>query len=84
MAIAQEANELNLSLADTMRSIFCARYDLECELGPAPRKPAVPSRNDHWTFRAQPEVLAAIRDEAAKSSLSVRQLMLTVLHEHYA
>ena len=82
-AIADEANERELSLADTVRSIFCARYDLECERGPTPREPAVPSRNAHWTFRAQPEVLQAIRAEALEREISVRQVMLLTLAEHY-
>jgi hypothetical protein len=78
-ALAEEAQARDLSLADTMRSILCSHYALDCP----PRGSGYNRRRDEGSqqmlLRVSPDLFAAIKEEAAEADLTMRQIILNVL-----
>ena len=80
--IVADANARDLTLADAMRSILCERFELECP-PVSKRYGKRRSASSNLLLRVQPELFQAVRGEAEAAGVSMRQLILTTLDEHY-
>lgn len=82
-AISEEAEELNLSLADTIRQTLCARFRLDCQ----PQGFGYYSERDQGAvglvIRVHPDLFAAIKVEAERSQRTMRAVILETLETHY-
>lgn len=78
--ISAEAEERNLSLADTIRAALCAHYGLDC---PPVNTKGYRGEDDKGAtrmfLRLQPELFEAIVGEVRTQ----RQIVLDILTEHY-
>ena len=89
-AISEEARELDISLAETVRRILCEHYDLECEPvtlrrgGQVGYDAARDKGHLQLLLRLQPALLDAIRQDAAEAERSMRGRIMDALDAHYA
>lgn len=89
-AISEEAQASNLSVAETVRQILCARYRLECEpvrqYGDVGYVPERDQGNPTILLRVQPALFGRIRAHSARfkrQKKSMRALILEALEDHY-
>jgi hypothetical protein len=85
-AISDDAREHDLSVADTVRSVLCAHYSLDCP----PRGSGYNDRGtkdagaERLVLRVQPELFNAIKADCAQGyGKSMRATILEILEAHY-
>lgn len=80
-ALEEEREESGISMAEQMRQILCAHYDLNCEAidyfgGKQPG-------GGEFTLRVSPELFSAINRDKQATGVAMRRLVLSILAEHY-
>jgi hypothetical protein len=84
-AISDDAREHDLSVADTIRSVLCAHYSLDCP----PRGTGYNDRGtkdtgaERLVLRVQPELFQVIKDDAGFNGATMRAIILDILEVHY-
>jgi hypothetical protein len=82
-AISDDAREHDLSVADTIRSVLCAHYGLDCP----PRGTGYNDRGtkdagaERLVLRVQPELFDAIKADTSEQNM--RATILKILEAHY-
>ena len=79
--IRKEARSARLSVAEYMRSILCAHYDLDCT--PSRHKPRKEDGARTKVLRMQPELWQAVKDDSAESGVSMQICVRAALEAHY-
>jgi hypothetical protein len=81
-AISQEAAELDLSVAEVVRRILCARYEMECEpVARTSRQPDLGART--FLLRVHPDLFDAIKQDAAEREVTMKAVIMEALRAHY-
>ncbi len=89
-AISQEARELDISLAETVRRILCEHYGLDCEPVTLRRGGMVGYNRERdkghlqLLLRLQPALFDQIRLDAQIEQRSMRGRIMDALDAHYA
>jgi hypothetical protein len=81
-ALEEEREESGASMAEQMRRILCAHYDLRCEQVDyfGGKQPG----GGDFTLRVSPEVFRALNRDKQKSGRSMRRLVLDIVSEHFS
>lgn len=81
-ALEEEREEWGVSMAEQMRRILCAHYDLRCEQVDyfGGKQPG----GGNFTLRVSPEVFRALNRDKQASGRSMRRLVLDIVSEHFA
>lgn len=84
--LAEDAQNWNISVAEEIRTILCAHYQLKC--GPVVYRVTISTNlgtgEVAFLLRLQPKLMRALRDASAETGQPVRTLILDALQEHYA
>lgn len=91
-ALEEDAALNEQSMAETMRTILCSHYGLDCDPVEAfGRPPDKITGTDTMILRVQPALFAAIKADAGKADThygtprgAMREIILRILAEHYA
>ena len=90
-AIEEDALAEEISLAEVMRQILCAHYELSCEPVETFSKPPPPNQGTAtMVLRVHPDLFSAIKQDAGKAGTSygtayggMRKRIIEILSEHY-
>lgn len=90
-AIEEDALEAEISLAEVMRQILCAHYDLQCEPVETFSKPPPPNQGTAtMVLRVHPDLFSAIKKDAGQAGTSygtayggMRKRIIEILSQHY-
>jgi hypothetical protein len=83
VSISADAERQNLSLMDTIRTVLCAHYDLDCPPRGSGYRPERDEGSERMVLRMSQELFAAIKADAKETGLTMRALILNALDAHY-
>jgi len=83
--IEQESEAENMSMAEVVRRILCAHWQLECEPVEQVNYPRPEKRKgtQMMIVRVQPELFSAIKDESIRDEVTMKALIIGALEAHY-
>ena len=82
-AIAAEAADRDLSLADTIREALCGHYGLDCPPKGRGYNPTRDMGSPQLLVRASHELFAAIKADAEARDETMRTVILKTLEDHF-
>lgn len=83
LSLSAQAEQDDVSVADTIRNILCTHYELDCP--PVSAGGYRTSRDKHHTnllLRVQPDLFRAIKRDAKRQRRTMRHIIMTILAEH--
>lgn len=81
--LTAEALETGVSIADNIRAVLCARYQLECPEGGRPYEPARDKGNPSLVIPVPPKLFLRMQREKKRRRVSMRALIVEALEAHY-
>lgn len=79
----EQDEHLEGSMAEVIRRILCAHYDLDCEFVVARNKFIRVAGTDTMVLRLQPELWKQIKWESKRREVTTRTVIIDALEAHY-